>query len=123
MHLMTKPILARETDPITSDMAANGQEWKLRGAHVAVFALFKEHGGMTDTELNKVYRKVWEQREYPELSYDTPRRRRSDLADRDYLVATDDKRPNDNGKQETVWVIPTALTVVQLAFDFDEAAA
>lgn len=110
MHLMTTPILARETDPITSDLAAAAQAWKLNAAHVAVLALFTELGGLTDTELNKAYRKVWEQREYPQLSYDTPRRRRSDLTDRDYLEASDTKRPNDNGKPETVWVLPTPHT-------------
>lgn len=123
MHLMTKPILARETDPATSDVAAEHQTWKLRAAHVAVLALFAEHGSLTDTELNKAYRRVWEKREYPELSFDTPRRRRSDLSDRDLLEDSGTKRPNDNGKQETVWALPTKLTVVQMSFDFDVAAA
>ncbi|TFD27477.1 hypothetical protein E3T49_13110 [Cryobacterium cryoconiti] len=121
---MTTPILARPTDPGTSDAAAEKQAWKLTASHHAILAIFQEKkAGLTDTELNKFYKRIWVKREFPQLAFDTPRRRRSDLAGRKFLADCGKKRRNDNGEPEVVWILATPSDDAQLAFDFDSAAA
>lgn len=125
MQLMTTPILSRETDPVTSDEAAAAQLWKMTEAHNAILAIFREKkAGLTDTELNKLYKRIWVKRDFPQMAFDSPRRRRSDLAGRKYLVESPrPKRRNENGKLEAVWVLASEAPAGQMSFDFDAAAA
>ena len=123
MQLMTIPILSRATDPITSDVAAEKQLKKLNDSHAAVLELFKENDALSDTELNHLYHSVWCERDFPQLSFDTPRRRRSDLAGRHYLEKTAVTRVNDNGGTEKVWQLAAPVGAEQLALDFESVAA
>lgn len=95
---------ARRRDPITSHMAADASSKHLSVMKQRVLSLFIEHGELTDSELgrkwaDKARAEKWGGRP------DTPRKRRSDLTNDGYLIATGASRTNEYGAPEQVWTV------------------
>jgi hypothetical protein len=122
MSLMTTPVLARSTDPITSDLAVPSAD-KLTKMQAIVLSIFDERGDLTDSELNDFYANHREARGWPEARHETPRKRRSDLSSRNLLVDTLLKRRNDENGLEVVWGIPSQPLVTPPMFELGDVAA
>lgn len=70
-----------------------------------VLNIFKARGNLTDTELCTHYNLIWHTQGWPACRFETPRKRRSDLARLGLLRDSADKRDNGFGSLETVWVV------------------
>ena len=77
----------------------------LTGAQSVILALFRQRGNFTDTELNDFYAANWEFQGWPQMRYETPRKRRSELTNLGILTTDSSTRPNRFGGQEKVWSI------------------
>jgi len=77
----------------------------LTGAQSVILALFRQRGSFTDSELNDFYAANWEFQGWPQMRYDTPRKRRSELTNLGILTTDGSTRPNRFGGQERVWAI------------------
>ena len=77
----------------------------LTGAQSVILALFRQRGNFTDSELNDHYAANWEFQGWPQMRYDTPRKRRSELTNLGILTTDSSTRPNRFGGQERVWAI------------------
>ena len=77
----------------------------LTGAQSVILALFRQRGSFTDSELNDHYAANWEFHGWPQMRYDTPRKRRSELTNLGILTTDGSTRPNRFGGQERVWAI------------------
>jgi hypothetical protein len=77
----------------------------ITGAQSVILALFRQRGSFTDSELNDFYSANWEFQGWPQMRYDTPRKRRSELAKLSILTTDDSTRPNRFGGQEKVWTL------------------
>jgi len=75
----------------------------LTGAQSVILALFRQRGNFTDSELNDFYAANWEFQGWPQMRYDTPRKRRSELTNLGILTADGSTRPNRFGGQEKIW--------------------
>lgn len=99
--------LARSSDPDTSHMAVEPQP--LSELRRIVLDIFRERDadelGMTDSELDDFYAAHYDKRGWPAVRYETPRKRRSDLANMDLLVDSSFRRRNRFGRLEAVWVL------------------
>jgi hypothetical protein len=96
---------ARRSDPMTSHMAADKSASGLSEMKQRILDLFSQLGGMTDSELNKVYLANAEIRGWAPVRHDTPRKRRSDLSSAGLLVSTGETRVNGFGSPEQVWQV------------------
>lgn len=92
----------RATDPDTSHAAADSNTNR-RAVMTAVLGLFKTLGPMTDEELTAQYEA--RSRLLPPAHGDSPRKRRSDLANEGLLVATEMRRPTRSGRNAVVWTV------------------
>ena len=75
----------------------------LTGAQSVILALFRQRGSFTDSELNDFYSLNWEFQGWPQMRYDTPRKRRSELTNLGILTTDNSTRPNRFGGQEKIW--------------------
>lgn len=91
----------RKTDPTTSHKAGDTSQKTLKAAKVAVLTIVRDNPGVTGTALNELYvfarsRHSW----MPQLAFDSPRKRASDLAADGYLEMVDDGRRGRNNQPE-----------------------
>ena len=91
---------ARLSDPRTSHDAADSNSARA-AVEAQVHFLFARLGGMTDEELSRAYRQFFGYDTHP----DSPRKRRSDLAKKGVLVASDEVRPTVSGRASAVWAL------------------
>lgn len=75
----------------------------LTGAQSVILALFRQRGSFTDSELNDFYSLNWEFQGWPQMRYETPRKRRSELTNLGILTTDNSTRPNRFGGQEKIW--------------------
>ena len=94
---------------LTQDMQLDifpTESFPLTGAQSVILALFRQRGSFTDSELNDHYSLNWEFQGWPQMRYDTPRRRRSDLTNLGLIVADEgEKRRNRFNGLEQVWKV------------------
>lgn len=88
--------MVRNTDPITSHLAAQRMVKKKVSIREKVHELFRIEKSMTDYRLERLYCDVYEQRPYSSIH-----KRRKDLVDLGFV--------RDSGRTE---VIPTGSTVI-----------
>ena len=79
------------------------ESFPLTGAQSVILALFRQRGNFTDSELNDFYAANWEFQGWPQMRYDTPRKRRSELTNLGILTTDNSTRPNRFGGQEKIW--------------------
>lgn len=97
---------ARFTDPVTSHEAADLSAKHLSEIQVIVYDLIKDSfSGLADFELGAQYAIQAPMYGFPQVLFDTPRRRRSDLTRMGRLVDSGVRRMNDHGRNEVVWVV------------------
>ena len=94
---------ARFTDPLTSHHAADQSSKFLSVMKQRILHLFEVKGPMTDSELRDSYMVAAAMSGWELTRPDTPRKRRSDLSNDGYLVATGETRENKFGSLEQVW--------------------
>lgn len=105
--VLTPPPRSRETDPDTSHAAEPTNE-AASVMHRLVLGLFESRGPMTDSELNTEYAlsSARNPDDYPHARFDTPRKRRSELASRRLVVDSGERRKTKWGRSEIVWRLP-----------------
>ena len=79
------------------------ESFPLTGAQSVILALFRQRGSFTDSELNDFYAANWEFQGWPQMRYETPRKRRSELTNLGILTTDSSTRPNRFGGQEKIW--------------------
>ena len=97
--------IARSTDPVTSDRAAEKQQKHLSKLQTIVYQIIKHREGLTDSELCDFYMAHSLAYEWPTVRFETPRKRRSDLSNRGLLVDSGETRVNPYGSPEVVWTV------------------
>ena len=85
------------------DLYPVAESFPLTGAQSVILALFRQRGNFTDSELNDFYSLNWEFQGWPQMRYDTPRKRRSELTNLGILTTDSSTRPNRFGGQEKIW--------------------
>lgn len=70
---------ARRDDPAASHVAADQSEASAGAVKAIILTLVFEHGALTGQELNDLYRERWVAEGWPQVSYDSPRKRAGDL--------------------------------------------
>lgn len=70
---------ARRADPIASHVAADKAEASAGAVKAIILTLIFEAGSMTGQELNDLYRERWEKEGWPQVAYDSPRKRAGDM--------------------------------------------
>lgn len=94
-------VRARRNDPITSHLAADRSSLHISESQAHIYELFIEFGEMTDSELNDRYQSVYVSRGWKPMVI--PRRRRSDLSNKELIRDTGVRRANAHGSKEVVW--------------------
>lgn len=94
--------LYRVPDHSTSIEAAEKVEQRLSELMTAVLGVLRSFpGGLTDSELrSEMIRRGWQ--DGPESTY---RKRRTDLATLGLVIETGERRENERGSREKVWVV------------------
>lgn len=95
----------RESDPLTSHQAADSNHNRAE-VEAFVLTLFREIGPMSDDELTVSYFL----RGGPEAHFDSPRKRRSDAANKGLLVKTNITRISKSNRRMNVWAITEGAT-------------
>ncbi|WP_193510443.1 hypothetical protein [Cryobacterium sp. BB736] len=76
----------RETDPVTSHIAADLSALTLNESRRNVLELIKTHGASTGSEVNHNYHDRIVAGDWPPIHWDSPRRRAGELADAGFLA-------------------------------------
>lgn len=101
--------LARSTDPRTSHTAAASQAANLTSLQQIVLTIFRRLDavelGATDSEIANYYNSHYRLEGWPTVRFDTPRKRRSDLAGMGLIEDTGFRRLNPFGSPEAVWCL------------------
>ena len=97
---------ARRSDPDTSHMAADTSAPQISKLQAIVLGMVAASElGLTDSEIDAQYASRVIAEGWPVVRYETPRRRRSDLAGMGSLVDSGIRRLNPFGRPEVVWVL------------------
>lgn len=70
----------RELDPLTSHLAGDRSQTTVHDVREAVEHLFTHVDAATGSALNELYRAMREQHGWPEVHFDSPRKRAGELA-------------------------------------------
>ena len=97
----------RATDPEPSHLAADRSQKHLSQSQSIVLSIFRARGNFTDSELDTHYELLCRSQGWPVVKFDTPRKRRSQLTARDLIVDSGERRENEYGNPEVVWVLNT----------------
>lgn len=107
--LRVPDVLARPTDPTTShDAVADQPLNELRRIVLLIVHDMGGDRGMTDSEIDAFYAANYLFQGWPVVRFETPRRRRSDLANAGLVRDSGATEKNAYGRNETVWEITPA---------------
>jgi hypothetical protein len=96
--------LARSSDPVTSDLAAESLTNRAE-IEAFVFMLFRLNGDMTDHELTDAY---FQHESAPLADLDSPRKRRSEPTTAGLLTKVEGvRRAGGSGRSQQVWKVTT----------------
>lgn len=97
---------AHDTEIEAAETAGRSMS-RLQYIVLSIFSKRSERG-MTDSELDSFYGANWWEQEWPQVRYETPRKRRSDLTRLGLLADSGEKELNDYNSAEVVWEITSA---------------
>jgi hypothetical protein len=89
----------RRTDPATSHMAGDKSQATIHESRAAVLALVRQEGMLTGSEANELYRLRWERNGWPQIAWDSPRKRMGDLHRDGLLLIVNDGAPRGTERE------------------------
>lgn len=99
--------LARSTDPVTSDKAAESLNPKTLGAQMeAILEILREHpAGLDDHQLARIYFRHAADKGWPMTFQDSIRKRRAQLARDGHVVGIGTHTNPNTHREMTIWTV------------------